>query len=296
VTWTSAAFLAAETAARTAGRPLLIGSHLGDGTLPIWTSDTGAATDTDEAATGAEGYYAVDRRGSRQSYPGTTAATEWWLVLGAVSGTFDHLALINTNLASLAIAGGIVCEVQVADNAAFSTNLETVYSATPTQDRWLDRMDERWTGFGYARLHLTAASAFVPRLGEAWIGHSRQLRGGIRTGRDVYGLSSRLGLTSAEGPSVISRARALGAHRWPASIRVLDTAPTLLDSASVRAWWAETDYGVRPFLYRASVASPHRVHIMTTEATELDLPRASGPYEQVLEQTWTETPPFQAAE
>lgn len=295
MTWTSSAFSAAETAARAAGRPLLIGSHLGDGTTPIWTSDTGAATDTDEAATGAEGYYAVDRKGSRQSYP-TTAATEWWFVLGEVAGDFDTLALINTNLASLAIAGGIVCEVEVADNAAFSLNLETVYSATPTQDRWCDRLDERWSGFGYARLHFTAGTAFVPRLGEAWLGRSYQLRGGIRTGRDVYGLRSTLGLTATEGPSVISRARALGAHRWPASIRVLDTAPTLLDSASVRAWWADIDYGARPFLYRASYASPHRVHIMTTEATELDLPRESGPYAQVLEQTWTETPPFQAAE
>lgn len=295
MTWTSAAYSAAEIAARTAGRPLLVGSHLGDGTLPLWTSDTGAATDTDEAAAGAEGYYAVDRRGSRQSYPGT-AADEWWFVLGAVSGDFDTLALINSNLASLAIPGGIVCEVQVADNAAFSLNLETVYSATPTQDRWCDRMDERWSGFGYARLHLTAGAAFTPRLGEAWIGRSYQLRGGIRTGRDVYGLSSTLGLTATEGPSVISRARALGAHRWPTSIRVLDTEPTLLDSASVRAWWTDIDRGTRPFLYRASVSSQHRVHIMTTEATELDLPRSSGPYEQVLEQPWTETPPFQAAE
>jgi hypothetical protein len=301
MTWTSAARSAAEIAARSAGAPYLMGHHIGDGLRPIWTSDTGAHTDADESATGAPAYFAIDRSGARETYP-TGTADEWWLSFGAISDIgglpgIDSLLLLS-NLGGLGF--DVTVAVEVADNAAYSTNLETVHAFVPTQAmRWVDHFDDRWFGDAgsYIRLHFTAATAFTPRIRECWIGRTRQLRGLYSTGRDAFGTSSGLDIAGAERASTTARDKAVGRNVWPVRLRLKDNAPSLLDTASARDWWADIDSGAAPFVWHPRPStSQHDARIMATEAEGLDLPRENGPAEQHLEQTWREMPPYRATE
>jgi hypothetical protein len=300
MTWSSTAHVAAETTAYNAGRPWLMATSLGhaipsSGALPIWTSDTGEATDADESADDGPARYAVDLCGARQTYPSTAAATDWWLVLPEVETEgMDTIALINHNLASLGIFGGVSITLEVADDVDFA-GLDTVYSATPTQDRWVDRFDELWSGDGYARLHLSAASAFVPRIGEVWIGRTRQLGGHLLSGRDPLGVATVLDVSGGSTSSPMVRSRALGRGRCDVSIRLREQS-ALSDDATVRAWWRETNRGARPFIWHAGL-SQHDARIVTTGADVLELRRPAGPTSPVvLSQTFTETPPFRLTE
>ena len=300
MTWASTAHAAAETAAYNAGRPWLMATSLGhaipsSGALPLWTSDTGEATDTDESADDGPARYAVDLCGARQTYPSTAAATDWWLVLPEVeSAGMDTIVLVHHNLVSLGIAGGISVTLEVADDVDFA-GADTVYSATPTQARWVDRFDELWSGDGYARLHLSAGTAFVPRIGEVWIGRARQLGGHLLSGRDPLGTATTLDVSGGSTASPMVRGRAVGRGRVDVSLRLREQS-ALSDNATVRTWWAETNRGARPFIWHAGL-SQHDARIVTTGADVLELRRPAGPTSPVvLSQIFTETPPFRLTE
>ncbi len=297
MTWNSLPRGAAEVAARAADRPFLVGTHIGDGCRPRWTSATGAHTDADESAPGAPAILAVDRSGARETYPAGGPATEWWLSFGAVNPLVGIEGIDTLLMLSNLGTGDITCAIEVADDAAYATNLETVHAFVPTQPRrWVDHFDARWFGDSYIRLHLTSATPFLPRIRELWMGRSRQLRGYVRNGRDPLAIGSKMAGGEVEA-STRPREQAIGRAVVPMSIRLLNDAASLQDGPSVRAWWDATDGGALPFVaHLRPVSAQHDARIMVTDATALDLPRASGPFDQVLEQPWRETPPFRATE
>lgn len=301
MTWTSSAIPAAETAARGRNRPYLIGTHVGDGMRPIWTSDTGAHTDTDESAPGAPAVRAVDRTGAEETVPGGVTDTEWVLSLGPLSARaaaqgLDRLVLLsNLGTVGVSILGGIQAFVEGAEDAAYSTGLVELHSFTVTQDRWVDGFAARWVcdPGDYLRIRFSAGQVFRPRVREAWIGRTRQMTAGhILSGRDPFGLASSLDVSDG-GAAVAVREQALGANAVPMALR-LSTADEV---TLARAWWRAIDYGCAPFVFHPRPAeSQHDARILTTEVRKLDLPRIDGLYERVLEQPWRELPPFRATE
>lgn len=304
MTWTSVALSALGTAARTADRPWLLGSCIGDGMRPIWTSNTGAHTDTDESAAAGPAVYAVDRSGARETYPGGITDTEWVLSFGPLPSDaagaigIDRLVLLS-NLATLAIPGGVQVYVEGATNAAYSAGLETLHTCTPTRDRWSDPFAEIWFGEAgdYLRLRFVASQVFRPRVREAWMGRTRQLRGQMLAGRDPFAATSRLDVSGAGLSAAAARARSAGGVAVPMALRLSDQESSHTDTFAVRSWWRDCDRGAQPFVFSAQPATAqHEARLMTTDETQLALPRGAGPYEVVFEQSWRETPPYVAEE
>lgn len=302
MTWTSTAYTATENAARTAGRPWLMATHIAERAAVIWTSDTGAADDADESAAASPARYAVDRRGSWTSAP-TGTATTWYLVIGPllyapplITAAADTIVLVDHNLSGASVV------VEGATALDFGTGYQELHSFTVTQTgRWVDHFAARWQADAgdYLRLAITAAEAFTPSIGEVWIGRRRQLRGGITIGRDPFGVSSGLAV-GGEGASFgTARDRGIGRQEFPARIRLLETGASLSDETTIRNWWSETDGGARAFVFHPSPTSTattqHRARLMYT-SDGLTLPRYEWHGDRIIEQTWAELPPYRATE
>lgn len=303
MTWTSSAYSAAETTARTSGRPWLMATHVAERAAVIWTSDTGEATDTDESDPATPAHWTTDRRGGRVSSPTGTAAT-WYLVIGPIlydppliAAAADTIVLLDHNL------NGATVIVEGAESADFGTGYEELHSFTVTQTgRWADHFAARWQADAgdYLRLTISMATPFTPAIGEVWIGRRRQLRGGLLTGRDRDGVSSAIIEAAADHAFATRRERAPGRQSIDMRLRVLDNHASLSDSDALARWWAETDGGARSFLWSreptSTAATQHEARLMVSEATDLNLPRNGWHGDRVLEQRWTELPPFRATE
>ena len=303
MTWTSSAYSAAETTARTAGRPWLMATHAAERAPVIWTSNTGEATDTDESDAATPAHWTTDRRGGRVSSPTGTAAT-WWLVIGPIlydppliAAAADTIVLLDHNL------NGASVVVDGASSADFGTDYAELHSFTVTQTgRWVDHFTARWQADAgdYLRLTITATDAFTPAIGEVWIGRRRQLRGGLITGRDRDGVASKVLDQSPDASFSTRRGQALGRQTIPMRLRVLDNHASLSDSDALTRWWAETDGGARSFVWHrepiSTAATQHEARLMVSETAELRLPRNGWHGDRVLEQTWRELPPYRATE
>ncbi len=268
-----------------------------DGARPTWSNGTGIATDPDLSADDGPAWLACNRSAAHPTYPNATATT-WWLVFGFGSEVeFDLVGLFGTNLDVVDPDAGVDVVVEIADDLAFTTNLLTIASWTQFGARHLRLLTDRITGTGFLRVGLTAALAFIPRIGECWVGRRRQLRGFVRTGRDPDGLSSKQASSSTESSVQGAEPQAIGRRDLPMALRLIESAPLLSDTASIRRWWKEIDCGAAPFIWcRNPSTNPHAAIIATTSATVLDLPRTEGQFHRSFAQPWLELAPFLSGE
>lgn len=290
--WTATALAAPETTARDAGRPILIGANLCDGRRPIWSSDTGLYADTDRSAALAPAYLTCDRRASKQSYPGT-ADTPFYLVHDAFAAgsEFDCFALLNYE--SVGATFPVTLTIEIADNAAFTTNLTTLWTDVDPAARVVGLFTSRYTGSGYIRMRVGSAANFTPYVGEFWIGRRRQLWGRIKTGADRLGVTSTLAMSSAASSHQGASPMAIGRQDLPINMHVMDNNSSLQDGTSLSSWWTEIGHGHKPFLWCDEPSSGSGV-LVSTDARILDIPR-EGFVQKTIEQRWRELPPYLAA-
>jgi|SRR5882672_1488353 len=293
--WSAASLSVEELAARALDLPMLIGLQAGDSPLaflPIWSNGSGTMVETNREDTDGPAYYGIDRSGWIQTTTNTTATT-WWYVLDATRPTnsFDCIAILNHNLDDFV---GITVRVDVADNATFSTNLITGYISftNVTADRHLALASlTRLSGGGYIRIRLQHGGSFAPIVGEFWIGRTRQLRSSHKPGGDIQALRSRIVVSDGAGAG-IGLANSIGSRALSLSYTPRDDAAGLLDSDTLRSWWAECGYGSMPFLFVPNPATaPHSFLLMRSEDRALSLERKDFA-DRTVNFHWLEQTPF----
>lgn len=288
MTWSAVASLAIETSTRALDRPLLIGSHVYDPSvmLPIWSTGPGESTDTD--ISGEPAYLAVDRAKYEQTNP-DDSTNDFWLVY-AFNGDFDTFAVLN---GSLHLVTGLTMEIEIADDGAFTTNLATIATGvTFAGSEYLGFMNYVRSGSGYVRFHFSAPSGFTPYLGEAWLGRRRQLCAGLAQGHDINAIESTVAATSGGSQQTV-RALATGRRTPDVALHTNDRESTLLDTDTLRSFWADTNYGSSNFLWCPNPATNQDlVYLCRNTSKVLDLPKIGPVGGREFNQQWVEQPPF----
>lgn len=296
--WSSTALASGEATALAADRPVLIGYSAvqrAPTLLAEWNTDAGSFAETDRSETDYPAYFMHDKFAHSQSRGGAAITdNEWYALFDASQGSavVDCVAILNHNLTGLA---GIGIDIQRADNSAFSTNLATITTVTPTAARTIVFFSNRFIAGGYLRLRITATGNFVPRIGEVWWGRRRQLRTDVRPGGDIDALSSVLAMSVGSGSESVTT-KALGRLSPELEFTPQDDLSTLVDTETVRAWWADCDYGAAPFLWVPNPTSaPNDVRLMSSADLGLSMPRKNFS-DRTFKRTWRELPPFLSAE
>jgi hypothetical protein len=279
--WSSASLSADEVSNAAADNPLAVGLHaLSGSSLAAEWNDTGSLADTDDSATGYPAANAADFRGSVPTKPtGTDTDWYWCADLGA-SGVpdVDMALLLGHNMGTL---GGMTVTLQIADDSAFSTNLQTIATWSPgTSTLRLVSYTLKHTGsdalryssLRYVRLRFQNAGAVTPSFGELWLGRRRQL-----TVRPTVGYDETEAVAAAT--DFVADDRSSIRYQWADGIgrRVLDfPALSSTDAATVKSLRDDCKRGGRPVLWCDKPASePDRTMLMLPPP-ELRRPNLGG--------------------
>jgi len=185
-------------------------------------------------------------------------------------------ALVGHYFGTLAIT---TCQVQIADNAAFDSNLQTVadFGAQSTDDRDIDLVLEhgggsalRYSSVRYVRLKLVAPGNVTPQLGELILGRRRQLKYKPDVPFDNQAYVNEEETTRSQGGVtqrvIYHRNRLRIDAAW-----VIDTSDYITDW---RAFWAACR---GPFLWcYAPTSAPASWSYMIRDMEEIDFP-LTGP-------------------
>lgn len=216
--------------------------------------------------------YAYDRAHHLRTRP-TDGSTFGYALGFQLDGTedLDAICIVGHNLADL--SGTINVAAWVADNQAFSTNAQRIamwQSSSFTSAR-LAALDLgpnhgsvtpgvgagdylRYSGAEWLQIVVreTGESAIsVPQIGEVWIGKRRQLSARWLVGWDEWSYESDIATATSES-GVRSAYKRHSGRFVQRSIRSRTTGVDrygLDDLTELRSWWADTDYGARPFVY-----------------------------------------------
>jgi hypothetical protein len=174
---------ATDIALRAADKPILMGRNWQRESTAVdpWWNQTGSWAGIDETDSAGPTVRVYDEFDHLQSFPDANQAT-WYLLFdfGAAVGVIDSVAILNHNLNT----ASAVVDIQVADDSTFATNLKTLESQTPSDDKrlvFLDLDDTagggqlRYSNVQYARIKLTTLGA-VPKIGEVIWSRRRQLK------------------------------------------------------------------------------------------------------------------------
>jgi len=259
--WSSAALDAAESAAFAADYPILLASHvLRDGipTAYPWTQ-TGATGDTNHAAAFAPTKRAWDgfAHAGLHTYPDNNAAT-WFLCFALTTPQeFDTLVLHGSNL-DLAD----VVQIDIADNAEFTTNMRVIWQATGaatgaravvTNLKYGGTELLRYSGVSFLRLEVDRTIAFAPRVRELWLGRRRQL-----VCLPERPLSDRREETVAAPITSKSGVRTNWVTERRGAARLYAFTTTAVQLAPLTGWWSDSLRGTRPFyLIENPESKPH---------------------------------------
>lgn len=325
----------AEQGALTAGRPLLLATNhirnIRAGTVQLeWSasgdwSDSGslgasnrtsATYPTSRAWDGV--LYADTRPTGAEGTEGAGLSTRYVYYLLAeldessnATHTIDTVMVRPLNVSSW--PGIATIEVQIADNAAFSSNLLTVSSFTGAAlaDRKLldtnlttgagANLWGRFTSVRYARLRISSTvswGAVRPQIGEWVMGRRRQLGHNPRIPHDERPLSSVVGDFTAQSQATSRYVFARGASNKEVGLMPQTSGTYAINEIEeLRTWFTEADYGARPFLYLEPEVSgqTRQAHWMMLEQPELTMP-LNGPFHRSVTLTMREQPPFASAE
>jgi hypothetical protein len=251
--YSSAIRAASEAAAYALDKPMLIGANRAR-TLAAasqWRTSGSWASGADGTAGSGDTSRASDDYDHLRTFP-ASSETEWFylLNLGAAPGTVDSLAILNPYGLS-----GVQIDLQLADNSAYSTNLVTVASVTPSDIKRVIVLDLHHTGdvpLRYSsaqwwRLRFTkGGAAILPRFGEVVLGNSLQLS--HKPDRPYYDGTTRSSAERFESYSgvVTDAVRHRGRRHLSATLALTAQA----EADAVRSFFEDDiDAGTRPFLW-----------------------------------------------
>lgn len=250
-----AALTADEISLAAADKPMILArNYMTDsGTSAKWTSD-GNDGSADDSATGFETKYVKDNFDHKLSKP-TTARTTQYLNINFGAGfasDVDAIVIMNHNLGTIS---GVGVTVKVADDAAFSSGLKTIYTVTPTTNKRIvaislleggDPSAQRFTAYRYMRVEFNKGSTITPSIGEILVIRRRQLKHKPNVPYDPSAMISDVSVFKSATKAMAAYVRSKGQRRLSAMINPHETAYI----TDVLTWFnTDTDYGTKPFLW-----------------------------------------------
>ncbi len=311
----SAALSASELAHVTAGHPILVASNAIRDPVsdPRWVnSAAGNYTDDDWTDSQYPTSFLYDGHGhlrSRPAYaqmPYIYSGEGYWRLPFRIDPDtdFDCAAIIGHNLGT--IGGSFIVALQVDDRADFATALQIATWTPVTTDRRLSSVvlkhtgtdARRYSGYTYGRVILehNNTDAFLPQIGEVWLGRRRQITHKPRIPYDDASFDGRTIDVETESGAHVSYVQFRGRRTLAASIRTDDTT----EIADIRSWFSEADYGMRHFLWIEDPSTPSTVNANTYLMRLSEMGRLTFPLGGPTHREWTlealEVPPFLSAE
>lgn len=284
--WSSAALAAQETTDFAADLPILVGSNVGDTLASARWNATGSLADADATATNYPATLGMDRKGNHLTKPSTAGTTRYWMAdLGASVGDFDVAMLIGHNMGTI---GDGTAVLEIADDNAFTSNLQTIGTFDPDPDtsdarivlttlKHTGAVPLRYSGARYVRLNFTFSGSQTPQFGELWLGRRRQLSvAPLLVGYDNTGEeSTRREFVADDGNATLY---GIGPRRKvvPAEF-VLGTSHSA-EVGTVLSWWDECYGGTRPGLVILQPSSaPNTTAMICTPSASIRRPLMAIP-------------------
>ena len=250
----------AETDLVTNDKPVLIASSAMTGvSTAIWYTTAAAdiTSEADQADSDRPSTRAYDRQAHTDTRPASSQTTFYFgAVLGTSAPAFDCLAIIGHNLGTFS---GLTVTAEIADNETFTSNLHTIATFTPTDNKRIVTFDLKHTGSDpyrytpdgttptaqYFRLKMTRGTAFLPQIGEIWLGRRRHLPFKLDEDLDDKRTVSSYADFESLGGTIKRYVHNKGRLERSGST-VIDNAA---DIATVESFWSESDEGTKAFLF-----------------------------------------------
>jgi hypothetical protein len=278
-----------EAAALAADSPLFVADHVRrSDPVGRWAAGSGAfGTSPDVSDPDAPSWAALDRYATIPSGPTGPAATGWTFV---VDCRFPGLAIDVLAWVGAMWGATVTHTVEAADDALFTSGVVTLDTWSSGAERGARVLGSRYVADalgGWVRWRMSAAGAFLPRVGELWLGRRRQMQG--RPLRPWAPSSRRAGL---EGTRETWRAPWTG--RWEADVEVWARQALADDGATIAALAREADGFAAPLLYLPTPATaPADVRlVVATQHAEIEM---SDPADVRVRLGLRELPPFGGA-
>ncbi len=256
---TSALLTAQQLSDVAAGFPFLVGKQsVEDINRAEWRQGGSFASGSDETDTDFPTFLAHDRTAYEKTRP-DTAQTTWFLLLewtGAKLGKFDTMWIVRHNLGTI----NATIDLQLADDNAFTTNLITLHTSTPANDKRIVDATLFHTGSDarlystveFARLKIVTGGAAIPQIGELWLGDRQQMGHGIllagfspeRKVSDHVDVRVRTGFNSR----IVYNKGAKGIQ----PVLFLPTPALVTEGVN---WFTASDFAMAPFLFVEDASS-----------------------------------------
>lgn len=256
--WSSAALTSDEIARAAADKPIVVAANALDtrtGTTPIRWTIGGAGTDADQVNTSYPAAALYDGLLTVNTEP-QSSRTLWYLNL-TLDGTqdIDCCVIIGHNFGT----NGATVQLQIADDAAHSTNAQTIATWTPSapasgkDDLRLASLSLKHTGsaalryssVSHVRLRISTSGSTIPKIRELWLGRRRQLPRHPSLPWDEDRFQQRSARFETDGGSIIDRVYWKGRRALSPSILVSSTA----DQSELLSFFAESEHGTRSMLW-----------------------------------------------
>lgn len=299
--WSSAVLTSDEVTLAAADKPLLAAKN-----AAASVSATSQWRTSGSWASGSDGTHAdypatngYDFGGDHDTRP-SSAQTTWYYLMQWASGApdFDLAVILGHNFGTI---GGLTVTLEIADDNAFTTNLQTIATWTPgTSNDRLVSLSLKHTGSNalrystvpYARMKLTKGSSFTPQFTEIWLGRRRQLRHAANRPHGLdntrSGVSEFVSQSGGMVRTTFYKGQAERRFQWDVA--------NATEISDVKSWWSESEYGTRPFIYiEKPNANPGDAHFMWSESDGLSLPEV-GPGHRLFDLPMVEQTPFLSAE
>lgn len=249
--WSRTQLSATDRALFAADKPMFVGTNRARDATIQWRTTGSFASGSDLTNSAYPTYRTYDGFAHNLRTRPASSQDPWYLLFNFGSNLdFDSIVIIGHNLgvASMSVSA------QIADNNAFSTNLETLATWTPSAGSTtrLVKYDLDHAGSSsylysaqYARILVNPASAMVPEISEVIFGQRRQLT--YNPNNDFDPDSERTRGKSFEAKSGVKTFYVSSRRQ-----KTLESEHTLVsgDIAAVRSLWqSDTEGGEYPFLW-----------------------------------------------
>lgn len=279
--YSKAQLSAGDAALLAADKPILCGPNAGavTGVTAWWNNVKSFAAGSDQSATSQPARYAVDEYNHVLTYP-NAAGTTWYLLFdfGAAGIEFDTILLVKHNV------NGVTYSVEVADNNAFTTNLEALVNGAVigTSKRYpsltlFGGNGYRYSTVRYVAITFASGGAITPQVGEVWFLRRRQLKF-----RPSLPYDDRFGQTRRDESETYGGIIQTVARGQPQR-RMLDAQWSTYETAYIddlHAWIYAVEGGNRPFVwFERPTTDPNEAYVFKSSDDLWQLPLL-GPLER----------------
>jgi len=252
--WSSAAISATYLAARALDKPMLIGANelRPDRVSSIqWRTSGSFSSGSDGTATNGPARRAGDGFTSMYTYPSSAANTWYYLMKWTTAATFDALVIIGHNFGTI---GGLTVTLDVADDDAFSSNLQTIATISPgsSNDRSValtlkhTGSDPRqYTGVTRARLKVTKGSSHTPQFSELILGRSHQLT----YKPDIEYATFNEESSTDESETLTGEVGGVTNYERRKLLEADLTLQDETEATKIKDWWSDCKGGTKPFVW-----------------------------------------------